>query len=250
MTYSYQLYSSRNHPQLSETLSMLASLGYTEVEGFGGVFADLEEPQTLRHMLDEHGLSMPTAHFSLDQVESDPQGVIDLAKVLGIRHVIIPFLQPADRPADADGWAAMGQRIETATAPIRDAGLGAAYHNHDFEYADLGGDDRPIDLILSNAPNVNLEFDVAWSVRGGVDPQVTIDRWGDRIVAAHVKDIAPAGEKTDEDGWADVGTGTMDWPALLTALRATDCQHFVMEHDKPSDHERFAATSIRNAKAM
>ena len=36
--WSFQLYSARNHPPLSNTLQLLAELGYTQVEGFGGLY--------------------------------------------------------------------------------------------------------------------------------------------------------------------------------------------------------------------
>ena len=39
---SYQLYSSRNFPPLADTLSMLADLGYAQVEGYGGLYEDLD----------------------------------------------------------------------------------------------------------------------------------------------------------------------------------------------------------------
>ena len=48
-------------------------------------------------------------------------------------------------------------------------------------------------------------------MRGGADPRRWIERYRGRIPLVHVKDIAPAGEKEDEDGWADVGTGTVPW---------------------------------------
>ncbi|MEP0453477.1 MAG: sugar phosphate isomerase/epimerase, partial [Roseibium sp.] len=67
---------------------------------------------------------------------------------------------------------------------------------------------------------------------------------GDRLSAVHVKDIAPNGECEDEDGWADVGQGTMDWKKLNETLKATKAQLFIMEHDKPSDATRFAQRSI------
>ena len=48
-------------------------------------------------------------------------------------------------------------------------------------------------------------------IRGGADPLEWMRPYGNRITAVHVKDIAPAGESADEDGWADVGHGTVDW---------------------------------------
>jgi len=67
--------------------------------------------------------------------------------------------------------------------------------------------------------------------------------------AVHVKDIAPAGEKADEDGWADVGTGTLDWKHYIADVKAkTQAKYFVLEHDKPSDAIRFARTSMATLK--
>ena len=87
-------------------------------------------------------------------------------------------------------------------------------------------------------------MDVAWVVKGNADPLAWIEAHGDRITTAHVKDIAPLGEKADEDGWADVGDGVMDWTSLMAALRAAGTDLFVAEHDNPSDWRRFASRSI------
>ena len=99
-------------------------------------------------------------------------------------------------------------------------------------------------LILEHAPSVEWEADIAWIVRGGGDPMAWIADHGDRMTTAHVKDIAPDGECVDEDGWADVGHGTMDWAAITAALRGAGVDLFVMEHDKPSDAARFAKRSL------
>lgn len=87
-------------------------------------------------------------------------------------------------------------------------------------------------------------------MRGGADPLEYVSAFGNRLTAVHLKDIAPAGEKRDEDGWADLGTGTIDWKTLMAALRRTAARNFVMEHDNPADLRRFAETSIRNARTF
>ena len=71
-------------------------------------------------------------------------------------------------------------------------------------------------------------------MRGGVEPQgLAASATADRLVSAHVKDIAPAGQNEDEDGWADVGAGVLDWPDLWQACRAAGAKWMVVEHDKP-----------------
>jgi sugar phosphate isomerase/epimerase len=109
----------------------------------------------------------------------------------------------------------------------------------------------PQRVILDAAPEIGWEIDIAWVVRGGADPMAWIEEYGTRIVAAHVKDIAPRGEAVDEDGWADVGHGTLDWPALLEALKQkTATGIYVVEHDNPSDAERFARRSLAAVKGI
>ena len=63
-----------------------------------------------------------------------------------------------------------------------------------------------------------------------------------------MKDIAPKGDNQDEDGWADVGHGTVDWKSLLGLLRGAGVAHLVIEHDNPSDHARFARRALAAVK--
>lgn len=245
---SYQLYSSRNFPPLGDTLTMVAGLGYEAVEGYGALYADDALVADLTARLGASGLAMPSGHFGLDQLEGDPEKVVAIARALGIRHIYCPYAMPADRPADAEGWRDFGARLQAAAIPYRAAGLGFGWHNHDFEVAALPDGQVPLDLIFAGGPDLEWEMDVAWVVRGGGDPLDWIRRHGARITAAHVKDIAPAGQNAAEDGWADVGQGTIDWPGLMAALRTTPCEIFVCEHDNPADHQRFASRSIAAVK--
>ena len=249
MTISYQLYSSRKFGPLPRTLRMLADAGYGAVEGHGALYRSEDEAKSLRLQLDDAGLAMPTGHFPLDLVEGDPDRAIAMARALGIGTVYVPFLMPGARPSDAEGWRALAVRLAEAGKPLRDAGLGYGWHNHDFELRPTPDGAVPMELILE-AGDLDWEMDVAWVVRGGADPMDWIDRFGPRIRAVHVKDIAPEGEKADEDGWADPGTGTMDWAALAARLSQLDVAHWVMEHDNPSDDARFARAAMGAARRI
>ncbi len=247
MGFSYQLYSSRNFPPLANTLKELGDAGYDSAEGYGGVYGDLA---ALAEGLKANGLTMPTGHFGIDQLENDVEGVLNIARTVGMKRIYCPYLMPDQRPTTLQGWRDFGARLQKASAPYKAAGYGFGWHNHDFEFFALEGSTAQ-DAIFEGGPDLEWEMDVAWVVRGGADPLAWIDRHGHRVTTAHVKDIAPKGEKLDEDGWADVGTGTVDWKAIMAALRSkTPCSTFVMEHDNPSDQSRFITVSITNAKAL
>lgn len=128
-------------------------------------------------------------------------------------------------------------------------GLDFGWHNHDFEFHALADGSVPLDQIFAGGPDLSWEADIAWIVRGGADPFGWISKYPTRITAVHVKDIAPKGEKADEDGWADVGEGTLDWKALIQALSRTSVKYFVAEHDNPSDFRRFAKRSLASIQS-
>ena len=247
MDYSFQLYSAREFTPWDKVLAELARIGYRKVEGFGALFA---EAQALRAVMDREGISMPSAHFSVTMLEEDFDTAMEIAQTLAVSIVICPFLPPEQRPSDRAGWLAFADRLALIGERVAATGRSFAWHNHDFEFAPLADGVLPMTLLLEQAPALEWEADIAWIVRGGADPQTWIADYGERITLVHIKDIAPIGDCEDEDGWADVGHGMLDWAALLPALRHTGkVRHFVMEHDKPSDYRRFAERSLAAVQA-
>jgi len=246
--FSYQLYSSRNFPPLAATLSMLAGLGYKGVEGYGALYADDANVAEMKASLAASGLRMPTGHFSLQMIEEEPGKVVEIARALGIETVYCPFLPPDDRPTTGRGYEEFGRRLARAGAPLRAEGLGFGWHNHAFEFERTADGALPQAAIFEGGPDLEWEADIAWAIKGGVDPLEYVALWGPRLTSVHIKDIAPAGENADEDGWADVGQGTVDWKALMAALRGTSARNFIVEHDNPRDAARFAERSLAAAR--
>ena len=243
---SFQLYSARNFPPLSEVLTRLSQAGYSQVEGYGGIYANMDEAglNALKADLELAGLTMPTGHFGLDMLEREPARALQIAKILGMEAIYCPYLMPDQRPSDASGWFAFGQRLAEAGKRYQDAGYVFGWHNHDFEFQTLADGSTPQEQIFAGGPDLAWEADIAWVVRGKANPFAWIESYGKRIRAVHVKDIAPAGENVDEDGWADVGHGTVAWKDLMEALRKTPAKHYVVEHDNPKDLDRLISRSL------
>jgi sugar phosphate isomerase/epimerase len=239
---SYQLYSSRNFPPLEAQLRTIADAGFTNVEPYGGFYGDVE---TARQLFARYGLTARSGHFGLDQVEKEPDRVIEIARALGMTTVVCPYLGPEERPADVAGWADIGARLAKAASDFRGKGLRLAWHNHDFEFAALPDGSLPIEHVL--ADGVLWEADIAWVIKGKADPRPFIERYRGRMPLVHVKDIARPGENGNEDGWADVGTGIVPWAELWPLCVAAGAETMIAEHDNPSDAERFAR---RSAEAM
>ena len=246
-TLSYQLYSSRKFPPMADTLAMLAGIGYAQVEGFEAIY---EDPAALRAAMDANGLTMPSGHFGLEDLEQNIDGAMTTARILGMETIYCPYLKPQDRPSDAAGYAAIGARLRAAGDKVRDAGFKFGWHNHDFEFVALADGSIPMTILFDAAPDMEWEADLAWVIKGGADPLAWINDYASRISAVHIKDIAAEGECVDEDGWADVGHGTVDWAALYAACQNTAVRYYIMEHDNPSDDRRFAERSFAAVQAI
>lgn len=246
-SFSFQLYGSRDFPPLDQTLKMLVEAGYKHTEGYGGVYGD---PSATRAAHDAAGLTMPSAHFSFDALSNDQDNTIATAKTLGVTSIYAPHLAEPDRPTDKAGYVDFAEKLQQLSETYKVAGFDFGWHNHAFEFVALADGTIPMQVILDHAPDIGWEADIAWIVRGNADPFKWLADYQDRVTAIHIKDIAPAGECIDEDGWADVGYGTMDWPGLMKAVENSPVKHFVMEHDKPSNDARFAKRSIDYIKAF
>lgn len=248
MTPALQLYSMRDCADQIALLAQLPALGITTVEGYGGVYGD---PSAYRAAMDANGISMPSGHMGLDDIEADFETTMDIIAILGITHVFAPYLEEKDRPDTAAGWTAFGQRLNDASKKYAAHGITFGWHNHDFEFVALEDGSTPMDILLGAAPDISWEADLAWIVRGGRDPIEYIQRYGPRLSAIHVKDIAASGTNVDQDGWSDLGAGTMDWAALLQACRvASDDLIYALEHDKPSDPVGYATRSAAAFKTQ
>lgn len=248
MTPALQLYSMRDCDDQIALLAQLSTLGFTSVEGYGGVFDD---PASFRAAMDANGISMASGHIGLDDMEAEFEATMNTINTLGIKCVFAPYLEEKDRPTTAEGWASLGKRLNAIGKNYAERGISFGWHNHDFEFFALPDGSVPMDIILDAAPDISWEADLAWIVRSDCDPLAYINRYADRLAAIHVKDIAVAGENLDQDGWSDLGAGTMDWAVLLQACRnASDDLIYALEHDKPSDPVGYAARSAAAFKTL
>jgi sugar phosphate isomerase/epimerase len=236
---SFQLYSARKFPPIEAQLEALAAIGYDAVEPYRGAFDN--DPAGFRRKIDAAGLACPTAHLPVELLESDRRGFIGIAEALGVETAVLPFLAPDKRPADAAGWRDLAARLTEHAAALAEAGLRLAWHTHAFEYEKLKDGSRPVDALIA-APGVYYEPDIGWIVRAGADIRTEIEKFPGKIAAFHIKDTAPEGV-TSDDGWTDIGAGTIDWKGIWPSIAASGCDLLVLEHDEPSDWRGFAAHS-------
>ena len=246
---SVQLYSLRSITDPAVKLRVVRASGLKCVETSS---SDHAEARRMRRLLDENDLAAPSGHYGIEAFRERLAWVVDTAGILGQQLVVLWGFPENEHWPERLGWARAGEELGRIAERLQDAGLTFAFHNHDWELRRFQDGRLALDVLFDTAAGSPLRFqpDLAWIVRGGKEPRAILDRHADKVVACHVKDLAPAGDNADEDGWADLGQGRITWHELWPAVRAAGASLMVLEHDAPRDPTRFLAVSVAAARAL
>jgi len=227
----------------AQTLKDLAALGYEEVEVLQNGYEDL------RPLVEDAGLKAVSMHMvpavltgtwgdGTKPSRTTVESVVDLAAESGAGYLVMPYLGQADRGADLDHYKALGDKLNAAAETAKAAGLGFAYHNHAFEFEPMEGS-TPLDAILESTDPalVGLELDVFWVSLAGLDPVEAIEKYSGRVPLMHLKDKAPDAptqfkEGAPKEAFKEVGSGVIDFPAVLAASEPAGVRHFFVEQDQ------------------
>src|SRR5258708_34625372 len=199
-------------------VTRLAEIGYVGVEtaGFPGT-----TPKDAGQLFRKLKLSVPSMHGQMPLGDKKNE-VLDTAAALGCEYLVIASL-PADDFKTADGIKRNCERLNEANAVARDHKLKLGYHNHWFEFAQVGGK-LGHEIMRENLdPAIIFELDTYWIKTAGVDPVQVIKAVGARAPLLHIKD-GPA--KRDVPQVA-VGKGALDIPAIIHAGQPTAQWHIV-----------------------
>ncbi len=243
---------------LPGTLRAIADIGYREVE-LAGIPATAAK--SLRTVLKDCGLTAPSMHASMVDLQTGLQPRIDYAKELGTEYLVCSFPWTADsrfrdKPGRAvvslasgitlDDWKWNAEQLNKIGAVAAKAGLRCGYHNHNMEFRSYDGVVAYDELLrLTDPALVTMELDLAWVVTAGVDPVKYLKKHADRISLLHVKEVRKDLRVTAELLQAqttEVGSGKIDWTKLFRAMDAKRVAHYFVEQE---NFERLPLESVR-----
>ncbi|PZO76992.1 MAG: xylose isomerase [Sphingomonas taxi] len=226
------------------TLGKVAQIGYREVE-FGGGGYDGMDHAMLRRTMDKLGLNAPSVHIGYDALLKQFDQSVTMAKTLGATTVVLPYMTAEHR--NEAGWNAALPNFNRFATELKKAGLGFAYHNHDFEFTTKPGGVSLYDRLLKETDPalVKVELDLYWALHAGENLSTLIERLAPRLYAYHVKDMRPDRSMTA------VGQGTIDFGALFKLKGSAGVRHFYVENDEaPAPYLPDITTSFRTLRAL
>ncbi len=234
-----QLYSLRAEftKNVPAAIEKVKGLGFRDVE-LAGTYG--LSPETFLGMLKAAGLNPVAGHFGFDRYEKDPEAVAKEAKALGLKFAGTAWIPHKGDFTEADARNAAAV-FNKAGEVLKKHGIQFYYHVHGFEFQ-KHADGTLFDLMmqLTKPEFVAYQMDVLWVVFPGQDPVALLQKYGSRWQLMHVKDLKKGVKTGSLAGGTDVandvaiGTGQMDWPAILKAAQKVGVKHYFIEDESPT----------------
>jgi len=84
-----------------------------------------------------------------------------------------------------------------------------------------------------------LELDIAHYFQGGGDPAQAVEKYKDRLLFLHLKDVRHVADAKDGYRFCELGRGLVNVPAVLAALRKINFRGWgIVELDGETDTSR------------
>jgi sugar phosphate isomerase/epimerase len=209
----------QDEDSMETVLTHLKAADYDCVETMYG------KPPQNRSVLDRLDLKCYATHIALCTM---PEGaeLANFAHRMGAGTLCVSgLLRWQER--EADDYRRSAEALNVWGRRLQSEGLALAYHNHDFEFAEVEGAATGMDLLLSglDPKAVSLCFDAGWAARAGHDPVAFLLKHAAHIGTLHLRDFR--GMES-----VPLGAGDLDLSSLLAALpHLPNLQALLVEQD-------------------
>ncbi len=232
-----------------QAIEDVAALGFHGIQLRANVLKEFGSAAELRDLLEKHQLKMVA--LSSGGVRIDPAlEAEEIAKHtahgrfvhdVGGLYLQVTDERPKDRAVTAADYKRLGRLITEIGKRTADQGVSLGYHNH---MGSLGERPEEVDQILqATDPRYGkLELDVAHYFQGGGDPAKAIEKYSDRLLFLHMKDVEPVLGNADAKRpyrFVELGRGKVNLPAVFDALHKVNFRGWaIVELDVVPDKAR------------
>lgn len=233
MRTAINVYSVRDLDESTESIvRRVAQAGYDGIQ-FSGHRSPLSgNGDSISELLAETDLEVTPPHVGMDTLIGDRPAVLSAFAPFDVDAVVIPAIDP-EHFTSGDSVDAIAARVTRLADDLTADDWCLHYHNHAFEYRDIGGE-IAFDRFVRRT-DVGIELDVGWAHVGGDDPAARIRSLGDRVRLVHMKDVDETGDP------CEIGDGVVDMPACARAAADAGTEWLIYEHDQPTNPVRSIA---------
>lgn len=180
-------------------------------------------------------LEVPSIHYDLGTLEKNLGGVLEELRGFSARYAVITGMYRFDYSSKEE-VTQLCDRMNAVGKRLADNGFSLLYHNHNAEWKRIESGEPAYQFLIehTNPAYVNFEFDSYWPAEAGVNVLRVMDQLGRRMKLYHVNDRGNRVRGTlwtpiMKSGGMELGTGTMDLPALLQKAKDNGVETVILE---------------------
>jgi inosose dehydratase len=207
----------------------ISALGFPGIQIRSNAIKEFDgKPEVVLALLNAHKLKLvafSSGNLSIDNpMETEIATHVDHAKFTrdagGLYLQVIGAI-PKGRAIVAEDYKKMGQLLTEVGKRTADLGVQVGFHNH---MNSLGERPEETDWIFDavDPRYAKLELDVAHYVQGGGDPVKALEKYRDRLLFMHIKDVKtiPVTDASQKNFlFVELGRGRVDFPAIFATLK-------------------------------
>lgn len=225
------------------TIEKVKVIGYEDSETYGyngdqNTYYGLKASD-FRKLLEDNGMITTSGHYdfhpfmnkSMDDLARYTDQCIVGAKALNQVYITWPWLDPQSRTIEK--FKLLTEKLNFVGERVAKAGLGFAYHHHDYEFFEQDGQSG-YQLVMNNtdAKYVKLQMDLYWVMRDSKkSPAELIALQPGRFVMWHIKDM----DKKTRD-YSELGNGSIDFTVILPHASKAGLQYYYIEQGGNFQH--------------
>ena len=235
-----QLYTVRDFTKdldsFADTLKRVADIGYTTVQISGT--CDFEA-DWVAEQLRKNDLKCVLTHTKSDRILGDTKKVCDDHKTFGCRNIGLGMI-PGGNGVTKEKYLQFVKDYKPAIEEIVKNGCKFFFHNHCEEFGKIIDGKSVIERMMEDftADELNFTLDTYWVQFAGGNPCDWLKRLSGRLECIHLKDMA-INSATWEHRMAPVGSGNMNFPAIIETAADCDVSYLLVEQDKCYDEDPF-----------
>jgi inosose dehydratase len=232
-----------------QAIEDIASLGFPGIQLRSNLVKEIPDADETRKLLEQHHLTLVALSSGGVSVEA-PDEKAEIAKHAANAKYTHDarglYLQVTDnkpkREVTADDYKKLGRLLTEIGKRSADLGVKLGYHNH---MGSMGQSPEEVDRVLdaTDPRYLKLELDIAHYQQGGGDPVKAIQKYRDRLLFVHIKDVESIPKEQSSRGrdfrFVELGRGRVDVAAAFKALEEINFRGWaVVELDEVPDPSR------------
>ena len=189
-----------------------------------------ENARIIKSLVDDYGIEISAIQVKPKYVFGATDSIVDFCKTVGCTRVVISMLPFPVILGREEKFYEFIKTLDPQFDIYAAHGITLAYHHHNWEYVRLSNGKTRMDELLANTSKIRIVHDTYWTAGCGIDPAREVERFGNRLIGVHLRDLTHSARGLKVKGRnCAIGDGVIDFKRVIPAAVGVGAEYLVIE---------------------